>query len=41
MTSVDNFVKAKAEDDAWQGIEESIEDPEEMRVLCCALDSFL
>ncbi|KAJ2894300.1 methyltransferase family [Zalerion maritima] len=25
----------------WQGLEDSIQDPEEMRVLCCALDSFL
>ncbi|OAQ93803.1 hypothetical protein VFPFJ_02966 [Purpureocillium lilacinum] len=29
-----------ADDHAWSGVEESIEDPEEVRVIFCALDSF-
>ncbi|KAF4982044.1 hypothetical protein FZEAL_2294 [Fusarium zealandicum] len=28
------------DDDAWGGVEENIEDPEEVRVIFCALDSF-
>lgn len=29
-----------AEDGAWSGVEENIDDPEEVRVIFCALDSF-
>ena len=33
---------AVAEDDGtWGGVEENINDPEEIRVIFCALDSFL
>jgi carnosine N-methyltransferase len=28
-------------DNTWNGVEDTIEDPEEARVLFCALDSFL
>ena len=28
------------EDSAWGGVEDNIEDPEETRVIFCALDSF-
>lgn len=29
------------DDDKWSGVEKSIEDPEELKVIFCALDSFL
>lgn len=31
---------ADVDENAWRGVEETIEDPEERRVLFCALDSF-
>lgn len=31
---------ANTEDPQWDGVEETIEDPEEVRVIFCALDSF-
>lgn len=27
-------------DGAWSGVEETVDDPEEVRVIFCALDSF-
>lgn len=29
------------DDSAWEGVEDNTEDPEETRVIFCALDSFL
>lgn len=29
------------DDSTWGGVEENIDDPEEIRVIFCALDSFL
>ncbi|KAI1639736.1 N2227-domain-containing protein [Biscogniauxia mediterranea] len=37
MTEAD---KALVDDNQWNGVEEAIEDPEEIRVIYCALDSF-
>lgn len=31
----------EVDDSAWGGVEENIDDPEEIRVVFCALDSFL
>lgn len=33
--------RVAADDSAWGGVEENIDDPEEVRVIFCALDSFL
>lgn len=38
--SNDDFDATEADERAWGGAEETIQDPEELRVLFCALDSF-
>ncbi len=30
-----------ADEDPWSGVENTIEDPEEVKVIFCALDSFM
>lgn len=44
MSTLDNKRMAEPqpmEESDWQGIEKTVEDPEEERVMFCALDSFL
>jgi hypothetical protein len=41
-TTMDHMGEVKMADEShWNGIEETIEDPEEVRVIFCALDSYL
>jgi hypothetical protein len=36
-----HHIEIVPDDSAWGGVEDSMEDPEEVRVIFCALDSFL